>query len=176
MDRKFNMLRYSKGKGWCSAEFIQAMLFFFFSLKRAIKHRLQAFRSSPSATPLSDAPWKAAGKDKPTLKQQSHQRKWNWQNDPWNRQEGQGDFWRRRSSGGRGDRCCRLWEKAGDGQDKKGKQGEGKAFVFCFVSINRRKGSRVIRETGRGDANRIQGDVIVVSTGREHALCGLSKL
>lgn len=75
-----------------------------------------------------------------------------------------------------GDRCCRLWEKAGGGQDRKGNQGEGKAFVFCFVSINRRKGSRVIRETGPGDADVIQGDVIVVSTGREHALCGLSKL
>ena len=33
-----------------------------------------------------------------------------------------------------------------------------------------------MRETGPGDADGTQGDVIAVSTGREHALFGLSIL
>lgn len=52
---------------------------------------------------------------------------------------------------------------------------EGHLCVALFQYIGG-KGSRVIRETGPGDADGTQGDVIVVSTGREYALFGLSKL
>lgn len=36
--------------------------------------------------------------------------------------------------------AAHWWEKAGDGQNRKGKLGGGCAFMLCFVSINRREG------------------------------------
>lgn len=75
-----------------------------------------------------------------------------------------------------GNRCCRCGKRQVMGRTGRGSKVKEGLLCFALFQQIGGKGSRVIRETGPGDADGTQGHVIVLSTGKACTVWDLQTL